>query len=167
MSKEKLLLIDPARCLGCGRCELACSFAKEGRFNFAEARIRLVRLDDFVSTVPLVCQQCTIAMCTFACPTGAIVKDASTGVISIDVNLCVGCLMCFLACPLGGISVSPRSRMPIKCDLCDGEPVCVLACDYDAIEFVEIDKANELKRVRGISLLSRALDLTTYSRREQ
>lgn len=164
MTRNMMILIDWAKCLGCGRCELACSFAKESKFNFAESRIHLVRLGDKVSTVPLVCQQCVTAVCTFACPTGAITKDSSTGVVTIDTSVCIGCLMCFLACPLGGISISPETMMPIKCDLCDGEPECVLACDYGAIEFVEIDEANALIRVRRISELSKALNILTYSR---
>jgi carbon-monoxide dehydrogenase iron sulfur subunit len=167
MSSAKMLLIDPNRCSGCGRCELACSYSKVGKYNFVDSRIRLMRLNDFVSTIPFVCQQCTIPLCTFACPTGAISKDASTGVVSIDADLCVGCLMCFLACPLGGIAVSPTTRMPFKCDLCDGAPLCVEACEYDAIQWVDLDEANAYKRRQGFGELSKVVGLTSYSRRDQ
>jgi len=167
MSFVKMLLIDPSRCTGCNRCEMACSFSKEGMYNFALSRIRLMRLSDFVSTVPFVCEQCKIPWCTFACPSGAISRDISTGVVAIDADRCVGCLMCFLACPLGGISISPATRLPFKCDLCGGDPACVRACDYDAIQCLEVDDASDFKRRQGFDRLSEAMGLTIYSRQER
>ena len=145
-----IILIDPSKCSGCGRCELACSHAKEGKFNFASARIHLARLADSVSTVPVICRHCDPPLCMFACPTGALARDPRTGVVAIDEDLCVRCLMCFLACPLGGIAVSPGTGYPVKCDLCGGEPKCVAACDYGALRFVDVTTANTLQRRKAV-----------------
>lgn len=160
----KILLIDALECSGCRRCELACSYAKESLFNYALSRIRLLRLSDLVSNIPMVCQQCDTPLCTFACPTGAISQDKETGVVTINEGICVGCLMCFLACPLGGIVVTPQSKIPSKCDLCAGEPQCVRECEYGALEYVTIDEANATKRRKAARELPRLLELVAPSR---
>lgn len=162
---DKMLLIDPAKCTGCRRCELACSYGKERIFNYAVSRIRLTRLRDFALNIPVLCQQCDLPLCTFACPTGAISSDRETGIVNINEELCVGCLMCFVACPLGGISIPPGSKIPIKCDLCDGEPKCAIECGYGAIEFVERDEASAMKRRKGIRELPKLLELVMSPRR--
>jgi carbon-monoxide dehydrogenase iron sulfur subunit len=150
MDSSGIVLIDPSKCSGCGRCELACSHAKGQAFNFASARIHLTRLADSVSTVPIMCRHCDPPLCLFACPTGALVRDPSTGIVTINETLCVRCLMCFLACPLGGITVSAGQGYPIKCDLCGGEPKCVAACNYGALRFVNAATANSLRRRRAV-----------------
>lgn len=160
---RRILLIDPLKCSGCRRCQLACSFAKDKVFSYAASRVRLQRLADMASTFPVVCQQCETPMCTFACPTGAISQDKQTGIVSIRRELCIGCLMCFFACPLGGISVLFESRIPIKCDLCNGEPQCALECEYGAIEFVTLDQANAIKTKKGVKELPRLLELVSGS----
>jgi carbon-monoxide dehydrogenase iron sulfur subunit len=152
MTNNKVLLIDPDRCCVCGRCQYACSFSKEGSFNLALSRISMVRMSDNVVSSPMVCQHCELPFCTLACPVNAITKDKDTGIVSIDPEICVGCLQCFLACPLGGISISPE-HLPFKCDLCGGDPQCVLACEYDAIMYVEVEQAISMKKNKGLSEL--------------
>lgn len=150
MDSSGIILIDPKRCSGCGRCELACSNAKVGRFNASSSRIHLARLGDSVSTVPVICRHCDPPLCLYACPTGALSRDPRTGVVVVDESLCVRCLMCFLACPLGGIAVSPTSGYPLKCDLCEGQPMCVAACDYGALRFLDVATANTLQRKKAV-----------------
>lgn len=40
---------------------------------------------------------------------------------------CIGCLACVEACPFGAIRVGPNQEI-LKCDLCDGDSVCVKHC---------------------------------------
>ena len=47
---------------------------------------------------------------------------------------------CVTACVYGGIAIDPRTKKAIKCDLCNGDPACVKACDYGAIS-VTTEKA--------------------------
>jgi len=129
---------------------MACAHAKCGDYSFASSRIHLVRLADYVSTVPVMCRHCDPALCVFACPTGALARDPDSGVVTVNESMCVRCLMCFMACPMGGISVSPGAGYPIKCDLCGGEPKCVAACDYGALRFADAAAANSLLRKRGV-----------------
>jgi anaerobic carbon-monoxide dehydrogenase iron sulfur subunit len=157
MTTEKVLLIDPNNCCGCGRCEYACSFSNEGVFNLSLSRLRLTTFPDNVISLPVVCQQCKLPLCMFACPTNAIRKNSETGVVSIDSDICIGCLQCFLACPLGGISVT-NEHLPIKCDLCNGEPKCVLACNYNALMYMDINQANSYKKKKGVGEILLILD---------
>jgi len=149
MVAAKIVVVEPARCFGCGRCELACSYRQLGLFNFSAARLSIVRLEDNVTVLPVICRHCDVPMCEIACPAGAITKDTESGIVRLDPDLCVGCRMCFLSCPLGGIILSPSDGLPFKCDLCDGDPQCVAACDFGALQYVDVDQANEIMRARG------------------
>ena len=51
----------------------------------------------------IVCNQCSEPSCAEVCPTGAITKNKTSGIINIDSEKCVGCGLCTLACPYGGI----------------------------------------------------------------
>jgi len=80
--------------------------------------------------------------------------------VDIDPDLCVGCSMCVIACPLGAISISLEGKTPVKCDECGGgEPACAKACEYGAIEYIEMDEANIIRRRRGIEKLSEMLNM--------
>jgi len=147
----KVLLIDPTKCRGCRRCEYACSFANEGEFNPNLSRIRIFPLSDSVSTVQNVCQHCDTPLCFFACPVNAITKDSCTGAVILDEEKCVGCLSCFISCPLGGIFLHPTKKLPLKCDLCGGNPSCVDECPYEAIEFTELDEVSYSKRMQSLA----------------
>jgi Fe-S-cluster-containing hydrogenase component 2 len=58
------------------------------------------------------------------------------------------------ACIYGGIEIDSMTKKAIKCDLCRGNPACVKACDYGAIEYVGAKTGDLEKRAKGISVLS-------------
>ena len=127
------LIVDSAKCTGCRKCELACSFEKEGVFNPALSRIWVEEIGFPGVPVPLICHQCTNAPCAAACPVEAIKQNAETGAYIVDVDTCTGCGECVEACPWGAIAMHPESDLAFKCDLCGGEPKCIEACNYDVI----------------------------------
>jgi phenylglyoxylate dehydrogenase beta subunit len=82
----------------------------------------------------VVCNQCADPVCASYCPGGAISKNLEDGVVRIDSERCLGCGLCALSCPYGGIDFDPASGSARKCDLCDGSPRCAEACPEDAIQ---------------------------------
>jgi len=156
--KNKIIVLDPDKCKGCMRCQLACSFKKEDIFNPAVSRIELIKVYKAGITIPMMCQHCAEPICMYVCPTNAISRNEDTGAIILDENKCVGCRSCYNYCPLGAIKISVKTKKMIKCDLCDGEPACVEACDYGALSYESIDEATEHKRKDGLKKISNVFD---------
>jgi carbon-monoxide dehydrogenase iron sulfur subunit len=65
--------------------------------------------------------------------------------VTINYDLCIGCKFCVAVCPFGAMGIDPVARKVIKCDLCDGEPVCVKFCETKALEYVDASLANRAK----------------------
>ena len=83
------------------------------------------------------CNQCSEPACSEACPTGAITKSNVDGVVRINEDKCVGCGMCTLCCPYGGIYYDISAKKSLKCDNCDGDPQCVESCKYAVLDFAQ------------------------------
>lgn len=153
---EKVLLISPEKCIGCGSCEMACSIEKEGEFRPALSRISVHRFEGG-QNVPMACLQCEDAACMAACKTGALSRNGQ-GVVAVDKAKCIGCRMCVMACPFGNIGYNRVSRASFKCDQCGGDPECVKWCPTQALEFRPADTAN-LQRKRAFSaMMAKALE---------
>ena len=136
----KTIAVNPSKCTGCRLCELACSLRNAGEFNPTKSRIHVMGYDEFF-TLPMTCFQCEKPYCAEVCPTNAISKDQSSGIVSVAKEKCVGCKMCVLACPFGNIVFSSDTRVAVKCEQCDGEPECVLFCEIGALEYREAEAA--------------------------
>lgn len=131
---EKLLRVSVRRCIGCGKCELACAFAHGVEGAPARSRIEVFRRGPEIGT-PLVCLQCEEASCQSACPSGALVRNASTGAIEVIGDRCIKCRMCVAACPFGCIAWDEAWHGVQKCDLCGGDPKCVRFCPTGALSW--------------------------------
>ncbi len=125
---------DLDKCSGCRLCEVACSqFHEDGKIWPAASR---VRVHEFYPGIefPVLCYQCGNAPCVDACPEGAISVNPETSTVVFDETKCLrttegsDCTECFTGCPGGAITFHPETRIPISCDLCDGDPQCVQAC---------------------------------------
>ena len=139
---EKVLQVDIEKCVGCRTCEVACSLKNAGECNPTRSRIRVIRYEktgQYHNYVPMVCQQCSDPLCMEACPVNCISRDTDTGALVIDAETCVGCKVCLMACPIGGVSIDPVTNVAFKCDLCGGDPECVKICDLEAITYVPKD----------------------------
>ncbi|MCL2123154.1 MAG: 4Fe-4S dicluster domain-containing protein [Desulfovibrionaceae bacterium] len=137
--KAKSLLVERRRCTGCNSCVFACSLFHEGAVRPSTARLRVLRHQSVVD-VPIICWHCPDAPCVAACPVTpkAIAKDPETNVVKFtDEKLCLGaadCGSCIAACPPEFLRPHPDTDHPIFCDLCDGDPQCVKACDKQSKE---------------------------------
>jgi Fe-S-cluster-containing dehydrogenase component len=161
---EKILIIDPDKCTGCGICEVVCSFHHFKQFNPYRSSIYVVRDDEKGIGIPIVCQHCEVPLCKEACPAGAMYVDEKTGAIKIDKNRCVGCRYCMIACPFGGLTVDPLTMVMLKCDLCDGDPQCAKFCPREAIAYLPADRINYLKKKAGAEKLSELFEVLVYRR---
>jgi carbon-monoxide dehydrogenase iron sulfur subunit len=83
------------------------------------------------------CQHCEDAPCLDFCLTGAIQRDAATGIVTADEAKCIGCWTCVLACPFGAIQRDTERGRVVKCDLCAGKevPACVSNCPNEALVY--------------------------------
>lgn len=154
---EGLIVGDPVLCVGCGRCELACTEFNEGRAAPSVSRIKISRNLKFGPAgtpswrkksaygnwgdgliVQDLCKQCPHpAPCANICPKGAIVAGANGKARLIDVNKCTGCKVCLKACPWEMISYDPATQRATKCHLCGGKPKCVEACPAGSLSFIK------------------------------
>ena len=133
----KKILIDVGMCTGCGQCALTCAFKNSQTFDLAQSNIQVVQWEDICLSVTVVCQQCQDAACISVCPTEAISFHPRTGAIQIDMDICTQCHECVEECRYHVIQITPVGD-PHTCDLCDGNPKCVIACYPQALSFVEI-----------------------------
>jgi Fe-S-cluster-containing dehydrogenase component len=149
-----LVIADPTKCVGCRRCELACTEFNDGKASPAIARIKVRRNLNFGPKglydgqvrqgnwgngviVQDFCKQCPHPVpCANACPNNAIVLKPPTNARVVDPDKCVGCRMCQRACPWEMISFDEEAHRATKCFLCDGTPKCVEACPAEALSYV-------------------------------
>ena len=138
-------LVDLTRCVGCRKCEEACSevnhlpkperpncqctiFEKKRRpdhqaFTVVN-RYFTGRLDQFDKPLPtfakVQCMHCQDPACVSACIVGALTKD-DTGSVRYDVSKCIGCRYCMVACPFEIPAYEyhdPITPRVMKCTFC-------------------------------------------------
>jgi anaerobic carbon-monoxide dehydrogenase iron sulfur subunit len=150
-TQRKFVSVDPAKCTGCGICELACSQEK-GESSQLQSRIRVVRMKPLFNFA-LACRSCEDAKCVKACPEKALSQAEGTGIIMVSDKKCKGCDWCVQACEHGGITIHPESGLAVTCDLCGGEPQCVEFCPEEALELVTTDEEAEKRMSETIAKL--------------
>ncbi|MCF8012513.1 MAG: 4Fe-4S dicluster domain-containing protein [Clostridiales bacterium] len=121
----KEIYIDRHKCLHCFSCILNCILARSGKCSLQEAaadppapRPRILKVQDDNNSFLLMCRHCENPPCIEACMSGAITREPSTGIISIDTDKCMGCWMCIMVCPFGVIGRDKESKTAVKCDHC-------------------------------------------------
>ncbi|MDP6178309.1 MAG: 4Fe-4S dicluster domain-containing protein [Desulfatiglandales bacterium] len=155
MTMAKELYMDPGKCTGCRTCELVCSIKNEGMANPVLSRIQIIADKSMGLRIPTVCLQCENPVCVSVCPVGALQRKEGPGIVQHDKNKCIGCRSCVMACPFGGVAINHLSGQIFKCELCDGDPECVKACEDKAITYEESDAAlMNKKRVAAQNLCS-------------
>ncbi len=152
--------LDQTRCIGCYTCIVACKDWHDIPAGPASWRkvmtIEKGKYPDlFVAFLTTSCYHCKKPSCIDACPTNAIVKRESDGVVIVKQEDCLGkdCSACVPACPyeIPQFGAEEKAKMQ-KCNFCldrlaeNKKPICVDACPTRALDAGPIE---ELKRKYG------------------
>ncbi|UCG83079.1 MAG: 4Fe-4S dicluster domain-containing protein, partial [Dehalococcoidia bacterium] len=77
---------------------------------------------------------CEEPACADACPTDALQRI--DGVVRLEEEKCIFCFDCVEACPFESMFVHRDYGIPIKCDVCDGDPECIKKCPKEALRLI-------------------------------
>ncbi|MBW2635554.1 MAG: 4Fe-4S dicluster domain-containing protein [Deltaproteobacteria bacterium] len=156
---------DQTRCTGCHTCRVACKdwhdLQSEG-VNWMQ--IETIEKGTFphlfLAFMATPCYQCETPACMAACPSEAISKRVSDGIVVVDPDACLGrekCekTPCLKACRSRVPQFGPEENAKMqKCDFClerldqGKQPICVEACPMFALE---IDTLTALQKKYGSS----------------
>ena len=139
--------VDVSKCIGCGRCMVACktenNVPAEPQFVrtwveryviHAEGEPTVEAIEPGVERgsepprltekgilrtffVPKLCNHCANAPCVQVCPVGA-TFTTQDGVVLVDSQYCIGCRYCIQACPYGARFLHPETLTAEKCTFC-------------------------------------------------
>jgi molybdopterin-containing oxidoreductase family iron-sulfur binding subunit len=87
------MVIDQAKCTGCGHCTLACRAHNDVPEDISWNRI--IEDGEAGAFLPIPCMHCVQV-----CPVGA-TKSRPDGIVMMDYDRCIGCRYCEMACPYG------------------------------------------------------------------
>jgi len=135
-------VIDHTRCVGCHACTVACKSENEVPLGVTRTYVKSVDVGVFPQARRAFqvtrCNQCDLAPCVTACPTGAMFARRD-GIVDFDKSICIGCKACIAACPYDAIFMNPEDHAAEKCNFCAHrldvglEPACVVVCPTEAI----------------------------------
>jgi Fe-S-cluster-containing dehydrogenase component len=152
------LLYDTTKCIGCKACVSACREANGlepdatwggGLYHApvdlsAHAKTVIKLYDDGGKTsfMKAQCMHCIDPACASACMLGAF-KKREFGIVTYDVNYCIGCRYCEVACPYNVPKFEWSKAAPkmVKCELCNHRlaegkiPACAEVCPRKAVIF--------------------------------
>ena len=157
------ILLNPARCNGCGDCVAACAMKRTGLDNPALSCIQIVsdpHFKDFY--LPVICLQCTDPPCMKVCPNDTIYRDSSLNRVMIKGHHCIGCKMCYAVCPIGAMGFDEERGFAFKCDLCGGDPECVRLCEPKALVFIQTRGIEKMRIQESAERIFRAAVSTAF-----
>lgn len=152
------LLVDVTRCIGCRACQTRCKEVngKAADVQQAHGAAYDAPVDLNANTLTVIrrwagegheegfvkaqCMHCVHPACVSVCMLGALHKGEH-GVVEYDVDKCVGCRYCQVACPFNVPKFEWAKAAPriVKCELCrhrykDGKgPACAEVCPREAV----------------------------------
>jgi anaerobic carbon-monoxide dehydrogenase iron sulfur subunit len=160
------LTVIPEQCSGCRICELVCAIKHFRVNNPKKAAIRvMITYPHPVMRMPIVCSQCRSPICARVCPADAL--RSVNGVVQLIEENCVSCYKCLEACPFGAIYAHQDCDLPIKCDMCGGDPECVKQCPKGALRLIPEAVLGESKRLNNILSYAQMKEIEFYEKGEK
>lgn len=159
---------DKRNCIGCHSCTIACKTNKN--LLIGPKPTQIIELEPrMINGLPrsfflfMPCFHCENAWCEAACPTGAIQKRSTDGIVYVDSALCVGCKSCISACPWGAPQWNSETGKAVKCDYCMDrldaglKPACVTICTTHCLHFGKVHELADIKRKHYAKLYSETI----------
>ncbi|MFP5212076.1 MAG: 4Fe-4S dicluster domain-containing protein [Acidobacteriota bacterium] len=160
---------DQKYCIGCKSCEVHCKthqgLGKGPHLNqIVTVGPKMHGSLPRMAFVFMPCFHCEEPWCVSACPTGAMRKRASDGMVHIEASLCVGCKSCITACPWGAPQWDERTGKAVKCNYCMDridqglKPACVTKCVTHCLHFGKASELDTSRRERFAQSLAHELN---------
>ncbi|MCW8835240.1 MAG: 4Fe-4S dicluster domain-containing protein [Rhodospirillales bacterium] len=97
-----VFVADLNRCVGCQTCTAACKHANATAPGVMWRKVLDIELGEYPDVrrvfVPTGCHHCADPPCMHVCPSTA-TRKRDDGIVTIDYDLCIGCMYCSVACP--------------------------------------------------------------------
>lgn len=164
--KRNVLLADSTLCMGCCSCQVACKL--EHDLPEGPRTIKVIKLGPVEQNGSLVmqylhqtCLHCEEPACVQACPTGAMQKR-DDGIVFSDLDLCIGCQTCAVACPYGVPQLNTATGKIAKCDGCRERvdqglwPACALKCPTGALAYGTKESVVQDRRQRAAVIIAQS-----------
>lgn len=179
------MLFDSTLCVGCKACVAACKQANgmpsevstedalwDTPLDISGKTLNVIkvykhgtmavkdRVEDGFAFSKKSCLHCVDASCVSVCPVSAMKKDPVTGLVSYNVDACIGCRYCVASCPFGVPRFTYDSPTPkiSKCQLCqhrwpEGKyAACAEVCPTGATLFGKVsDIKAEIARRKALA----------------
>lgn len=176
MPKQLAFYFDQQHCSGCYTCQIACKdkndleaganyrkvFETVGGGFIREGNV--IKQDIYAFWTTISCNHCLEPICVKKCPTGALKKQLSDGIVVVDKEYCIGCKACLNSCPYEAIIYDNSTKKVSKCDFCvdlvkDGKtPVCVSSCPMRVLDYGELEELKEkyegVREIQGLPVAS-------------
>jgi Fe-S-cluster-containing dehydrogenase component len=164
------MLYDATRCIGCQSCVFRCREANRLTYTPDEGHLydaprgldghTMVVIKEYRegarrSFVKAQCMHCVEPACVSVCRVGAMVKS-ERGIVTYQVDRCVGCRYCEVACPFDVPQLQMDEAAPrvVKCEMCahlqarGKQPACCDGCPCGAVIFGSLDEMKKQARAR-------------------
>jgi len=125
----------------------------------ASETLSLALEQTFMFHLPRICEHCLNPACVASCPSGAMYKRQSDGIVLVDQNRCRGWRMCVSGCPYKKVYINRLTSTAEKCTFCfprieEGTPtVCAQTCvgrlRYIGLVLYDLDKVEAAAAATG------------------
>ncbi|MEM1671135.1 MAG: 4Fe-4S dicluster domain-containing protein [Archaeoglobaceae archaeon] len=167
-AKQFAMVVDVNKCIGCGKCVIACKTENHVPMEMPISRtwiegyldgkkvVMNTNENPFLNAkakkgfyVPKLCNHCANAPCVNVCPVYARFHTKE-GIVLVDKETCIGCKYCLIACPYGATFVHPEEKVTDKCTFCYHRlrkgllPACVVVCPTGARTFGALEEGSRV-----------------------